>query len=414
MNDFPQAVNFIASAIDLMTRNATGTTARQISEMHSSNNRARGGNGRGRGRGRGDPRGGRGRGRGRNGRGRGRNNGRTQESEPENVTRSYSAEEWQNLSAAQRSRIYRERERLNTARTIAAVLQEQNDSSNAPPDVMSTITASVAPGNTTNAYQQRSTGQINLENISQSLNRRRIGAYHTIRRMNKTSMRIISNVKRNATNTMQCRAELDSHADTCGVNDIAFILEYTGQEAEVSGFSPSLQTLENISIVKAAVAYDDPQTGETFIIIINQALYFGEHLPHILLNPNQLRAHGTIVDDAPKHLTNGTSSHSIHFPEDKLRIPLKLHGIISYFSIRTPTKQEIDTCHTIVMTSEHIEWNPYSTHFEEQENHYDTTNTKDRNIASINVESDDYSDTLMRKLSSATTKKKQLFIDGDK
>jgi hypothetical protein len=121
-----------------------------------------------------------------------------------------------------------------------------------------------------------------------------------------------------------------------------------------------------------------------------------------------------VVDDAPKHLTKGASTHSIYFMEDKLRIPFKLHGIISYFSICTPTKEEIDTCHTIVVTSEHIEWNPYSTHFEEQENHYDNIKTNDRNIASINVEYDDYSDTLMHKISSATIKKKQLFINGDK
>ncbi len=71
-----------------------------------------------------------------------------------------------------------------------------------------------------------------------------------------------------------CRVELDSHADTCGVNNIARILEYTGQVAEVSGFSHALQTLEDIPIVKAAVAYDNPLTGETAVLIINQALYF--------------------------------------------------------------------------------------------------------------------------------------------
>jgi hypothetical protein len=253
MNDFPQAINYIASAIDLMTKNTTGTTARQIADMHSSNNRARGGNGPSRGRGRGDQRGGRGRGRGHSGRGRGRSGGRTQENDTENVTRSYSAEERQNLLAAQRSRVYRERERLNTARTIAAVLREQHDSINAPSDDVSTITTSVVQGNVTNVNQQRSTAQVNLDNISQAINRRRIGAYQTIRRINKTQMRMISNVKRIATNIKQCRAELDSHADTCGVNDTALILEFTGQEAEVSGFSPSLQTLENILIVKATV-----------------------------------------------------------------------------------------------------------------------------------------------------------------
>jgi hypothetical protein len=170
------------------------------------------------------------------------------------------------------------------ARTIAAVFREQNENNYTPADDVSTITTSINP-NTANANSsiQRATAQINLDNISKSLNRRRIGAYQTVLRIKKMSMQIRCNadIRRNSTNVKHGRAELDSHADTCGVNDTALILEYTGQEAEVSGFSPSLQTLENIPIVKAAVAYDDPQTGETYILIINQALHFGEHLPHI-------------------------------------------------------------------------------------------------------------------------------------
>ena len=119
MNSFPQAINYIASAIDLITKN-TSTTARQIADMHR--NEARG---RGRGRGRSPGRDGRGRGGRGRGRGRGRNSQGRGPHNQDNLTRSYSSEEWQNLTAAQRSQIYRERERLQTARTIATVLQEQ-------------------------------------------------------------------------------------------------------------------------------------------------------------------------------------------------------------------------------------------------------------------------------------------------
>jgi len=72
------------------------------------------------------------------------------------------------------------------------------------------------------------------------------------------------------------RAELDPHADTCGVNHIAKILEYTDQVAEVSEFANSMQPLQNIPIVKVALAYDHPDTGEVFILILNQAIYFGD------------------------------------------------------------------------------------------------------------------------------------------
>ena len=89
-----------------------------------------------------------------------------------------------------------------------------------------------------------------------------------------------------------CRAEFDSHADTCGVNDTARVLSYTGKVVQVSAYSPTVKKLENTPTVLAALAYDDALTGETFIIIINQALYFGQHLENILLNPNQFRVNG--------------------------------------------------------------------------------------------------------------------------
>jgi len=38
--------------------------------------------------------------------------------------------------------------------------------------------------------------------------------------------------------------------------------------------------------------------GKTYIIIINEALWFGDQMPHSLINPYQLRAYGiTVVDD---------------------------------------------------------------------------------------------------------------------
>ncbi len=86
---------------------------------------------------------------------------------------------------AQRNRIYRERDRLENARTVAAMISEQslaNVNDNGPQpfaaaDDVSTITASA----NTQANQQRMASQITLDNISQALNRRRsIGAYHMI------------------------------------------------------------------------------------------------------------------------------------------------------------------------------------------------------------------------------------------
>ena len=280
---------------------------------------------------------------GRNGIGRNSNNRDNQN----DLTRSYSREEWDSLTPQQRSQIYRARERMNTARTVAALLREgQSNNAN---DEVSAITPAVqtipvpqvVAAATTNQIGQgptnANTTSINMSNVSNMMNRR-TGAYNTVQK--HTSIRQIQAINRSQKISV-CRAELDTHADTCGVNNTALILEYTGQVADVAGFSDSIGVLKEVPIVKAALAYDHPTTGDTIVLIINQALHFGDNIQHMLLNPNQIRAHGIEVDDVPKHLTGGKSTHSIFFPEARLRIPLQLHGVISYFTVRTPTLDEV-------------------------------------------------------------------------
>jgi len=182
--------------------------------------------------------------------------------------------------------------------------------------------------------------QVSLQGISQEMNRCDIGAYSTGRKKEYH----ISAISKEFTSNHSCRAKLDSHADTCGVNNVAYIIEYLGQVAEVYGFSKSMNAMQDVPIVKAAVAYDDHITGETLILVINQALYFGSQLSHILLNQNQMRAHGLTVKDCPKHLLKGKSRHAIILEENDYEMPLKLHGIMSYFDVRTPTKQELLNC----------------------------------------------------------------------
>jgi hypothetical protein len=60
------------------------------------------------------------------------------------------------------------------------------------------------------------------------------------------------------------------------------------------------------------------------------------------LNPNQLRHHGLVVNDVPKHLSINPDddAHSIFIPAANLRIPLHLKGIISYIPIRYPSDDE--------------------------------------------------------------------------
>ena len=55
----------------------------------------------------------------------------------------------------------------------------------------------------------------------------------------------------------------------------------------------------NFPIVTGASTYTDRNTGRSFIIVINEALYYGKKLGHSLIIPNQLRSYVTMVWDKP-------------------------------------------------------------------------------------------------------------------
>ncbi len=62
------------------------------------------------------------------------------------------------------------------------------------------------------------------------------------------------------------------------------------------------------------------------------------------------------MDDIPKHLSKGTSSHSIEFKAENIKLPLLLKGIISFLPVRMPTQEEVDLCTTLEATAENVDW----------------------------------------------------------
>lgn len=162
--------------------------------------------------------------------------------------------------------------------------------------------------------------------------------------------------------------DLESHADTSVIGANCRVISYTDKLCQVAPYHPNYATMQNIPIIQAGTAYDDPNTGETIILVINQGLYFGDSLPNSLINPNQMRANGLEVDDVPKHLLRDPSQsmHSIYIPDHDIRLPLAMCGVISYLPICKPTIQEMESCKWVNLTTE-AEWDPHSREFEENE-----------------------------------------------
>ena len=79
--------------------------------------------------------------------------------------------------------------------------------------------------------------------------------------------------------------ELDTNADMCCLDKNFIVLRSTYRTADVYTYDSSIQPIENVPIVTAAMAYDAVATGDTFIIVLNKSLCYGDKLDHSLINP---------------------------------------------------------------------------------------------------------------------------------
>ena len=172
----------------------------------------------------------------------------------------------------------------------------------------------------------------------------------------------------------ETRAELDSHTDTCVVGKHALVVHDFDRPVNVTGYDPSEGTVaKGLRTVAAALAYDDPKSGETKIIMLNQAILI-PHLDVHLLCPMQLRMNDVKLCEEPKFLVDNPNDlmHALSIPPSEgsgegLHIPLSLHGVTSYFPVCRPMTEEWEECEQYEATYECTDWDPHSSTFNEQE-----------------------------------------------
>ena len=171
------------------------------------------------------------------------------------------------------------------------------------------------------------------------------------------------------------RTELDSHANMVVLGKNCFIFEKTGRTCDVSGFSPTLDSV-TLPIVDAVIVYDCPVTLKSYLLMVRNALYVKE-MEINLIPPFLMREANIHVNECPKqHATTPVTvdHHSIFFPEENMRIPLQLNGIFSYFNHRSPQISEIDNLTVLFLTPDSASWDPNSSDFSSQElRHLDHT-----------------------------------------
>lgn len=155
---------------------------------------------------------------------------------------------------------------------------------------------------------------------------------------------------------IEARCELDTRADTCCAGINCKPLFFTGQQCEVQGFYDGFTPVPNVPVATVATVWSDPLTGEGYVLIIHEALYFGDTMDHSLINPNQLRQHGVVVNDNPYEV-DPTKSMGIRV-DDVGIIPFLSKGSMVFFNTRHPNDDELNIYPHVVVTSD-MPWDPH-------------------------------------------------------
>ena len=116
--------------------------------------------------------------------------------------------------------------------------------------------------------------------------------------------------------------EDDTHADTCAVVKGCYIKHYLDWYCIVKPFL-DLYEGKKVPIVNAFYFYHD-QYGQSYIICVNQALYF-KYEEVALMSTFQLRSSGTVFSNIPKQFDE-KSPFYISFLGKCLSIPFLIKG----------------------------------------------------------------------------------------
>jgi hypothetical protein len=61
--------------------------------------------------------------------------------------------------------------------------------------------------------------------------------------------------------------------------------------------------MDDIPIATVDTVWTNPTTVENLMLVLNQCVSFGKRVKHSLICPNQLRAHGEVVETYLRSLT---------------------------------------------------------------------------------------------------------------
>ena len=93
--------------------------------------------------------------------------------------------------------------------------------------------------------------------------------------------------------------ELDSHANMVVVGNQAFLFSHSGQYVNVRAFAEEVKALTKVHIVDAVIAYYFLHSGETYPLVVRNALCVPT-MDHNLVPLFVLKEAGLVLNDKPK------------------------------------------------------------------------------------------------------------------
>ena len=280
---------------------------------------------------------------------------------------SYPDATWRMIPYATRKRLMDQRAALrarnNPQRSVQQADQSAHDeisqlsqSSAQTPSQTSPTPVTAIQVQQTDRFQQGShnSWQTIMGGRKEQESKRRLGALRSTRHVSRSVGKTTSSptIGQEPSPNTSARNETDTNADTCCLGTNFRILNYTGRVADVSPYDKSYPAVQGVPIVTGVTAWDEPSTGTTHLLIIHEGLYYGTHLDHSLINPNQVRHNGIEYNDNPFEKRN-----DLAITTDAAKIPLHTAGTKIYWNTRSPTDHELHTCPQIVLTSD-TPWEP--------------------------------------------------------
>ena len=111
-------------------------------------------------------------------------------------------------------------------------------------------------------------------------------------------------------------------------------------------------------MVTGVTLWMDLGNGQEYILVFHEALYMGDTLEHSLINPNQLRSFGIIVQDIPF----ANTPLGIEDLSSGITIPLSTLGMVIYVDTRSCTDDDLSRLPHIVLLSD-AHWDPHGVWF---------------------------------------------------